>query len=83
MDIDSVAAALPFETPQDGEVFRAVMRLPEKQRVAIYLFYYEDRSIREIAQILRARENTVKSHLRRGRLNLKIALQEDWNDDEP
>ncbi|MBQ9264511.1 MAG: sigma-70 family RNA polymerase sigma factor [Clostridia bacterium] len=83
VDIDSVAAQLPFETPQDGEVFKAVMRLPEKQRVTIYLFYYEDRPIRDIARILRTRENTVKSHLRRGRMALKNILQEGWSDDEP
>ncbi|MBR1584066.1 MAG: sigma-70 family RNA polymerase sigma factor [Clostridia bacterium] len=83
VSLDETIAQIPFETPQDSDVFQAVMRLPENQRIVIYLFYYEDRPIHEIARILRTRENTVKSRLHRARLNLKKLLQEGWNDDEP
>ena len=73
---------LEFETPEDSRLFEAVMRLPDKYRTAIHLFYYEDYSIREIAGILRCREGTVKSQLSRGRTLLKTMLKEEWDDDE-
>ena len=71
-----------FEEPADGDLFRAVMALPEKYRVPIHLFYYEDYSIKEIAKMLRRGEGTVKSQLSRGRALLKSTLAEEWNDDE-
>lgn len=73
---------LVFEAPEDGALFDAVMRLPQKYRIAIHLFYFEEYAVQEIAQILRCREGTVKSQLSRGRKLLKNMLMEDWNDDE-
>ena len=73
---------LPFEEPGDSRLFEAVMRLPDKYRIVIHLFYYEDYAIAEIAQILKRREGTVKSQLNRGRKLLKTMLMEEWDDDE-
>lgn len=73
---------LPFEEPEDSRLFEAVMRLPEKYRVVIHLFYYEEYAVGEIAEILRLREGTVKSRLNRGRKLLKNMLKEEWDDDE-
>lgn len=73
---------LPFEEPEDRGLFEAVMNLPDKYRMAIHLFYYEEYSVEEIAKILRRPVGTVKSQLNRGRALLKISLQEGWNDDE-
>lgn len=73
---------LPFEAPEDSRLFEAVMRLPDKYRAVIHLFYYEDYSVHEIAGLLHSREGTVKSQLNRGRALLKTILQEEWNDDE-
>ena len=73
---------LPFEEPEDSRLFEAVMKLPDKYRVVIHLFYYEDYSITEIPQILNRREGTVKSQLNRGRKLLKTMLMEEWDDDE-
>jgi len=64
-----------YTIPEGGsEVYEAVMRLSEKYRVVIHLFYYEEYSIKEIASILRIKENTVKSRLSRGRKLLKNDL---------
>lgn len=53
----------------------AVLQLPEKYRNCLYLFYYEDYSIKEIAQSLEMPENTVKTNLKRGRQALKEFLE--------
>lgn len=82
MPLEDYIVQLPFETEEDSTLFETVLRLPEKYRIVIHLFYYEDWSIREISQILRVSENTVKTRLSRGRKHLKNVLMEEWADDE-
>lgn len=72
---------LAFETPHDETLFETVMSLPEKYRIIIHLYYYEDYSVREIASVLRLTESNVKVRLSRGRKLLKKALKEEWEDD--
>ena len=72
---------LSFETEEDSGLFQAVMALPAKYRVAIHLFYYEDYSVGEIADILHITPGNVKTRLSRGRAALRGALQEAWNND--
>lgn len=78
--LEDYARSLAFETPAQSELFRAVMGLPKKYRVAIYLHYYEGYSTQEIGDIMRIPKNTVCSHLKRGRELLRKELQEA-NDD--
>ena len=44
--------------------------------------YYEDYSVREIAEILKHSESNVKVRLSRGRALLKDSLKEEWENDE-
>jgi RNA polymerase sigma factor (sigma-70 family) len=55
-------------------VWAAVRRLPKLWAIAIVLFYREGKSIKEIAKIMRKRENTVKTYLFRARKELKQIL---------
>ena len=73
--LDDYIETLVFETPASKELFEEVMKLPEKYRIVIHLFYYEDYSIKEIAQSLEMPENTVKTNLKRGRQALKEFLE--------
>ena len=82
MPLDTYIETLPFETKEDSILFETVLNLPEKYRVVIHLFYYEDLCIREIAQILKVSESNVKVRLSRGRKLLKDVLKEDWEYDE-
>ena len=50
----------------DGEIWRAVSRLPTRQRQAIALTFLEDRTVADVALILRCAESTVRTHLARG-----------------
>ena len=63
-----------FTEIQDDMMW-AVLQLPEKYRNCLYLIYYEDYSIKEIAQSLEMPENTVKTNLKRGRQALKEFLE--------
>lgn len=61
-------------TDGSQEVLDAVMRLPVRFRNVIYLHYYEDMSISEIANALGQKENTVSSWLFRARGQLRKSL---------
>ena len=65
----------------EESILEAVMKLPDKYRIVIHLFYYEEQSITEISETLKRREGTVKSQLSRGRALLKEMLTEEWNND--
>ena len=70
---------LYFDQTADNELLKVVLTLPEKYRIPIHLFYYEDYSIKDIATVLDLPESTVKIHLKRGREKLsKILKKEDW-----
>lgn len=83
LPLEDYMESLPFEAPEDSTLFAQVMTLPEKYRVVIHLFYYEDYPVKDIAGILKVSENNVKVRLSRGRALLKKALKEEWSDDEP
>lgn len=68
---------LEFVQPEDRTLFQAVMQLPEKYRLVLHLYYYEEYSIAEIASTLHSSQGTVKSQLSRGRKLLKSMLAED------
>lgn len=71
---------LPAEAKEEhGELLQWVLRLPEKYRIPLHLFYYEDYSIRQIAEVTDLPEATVKIRLKRGREKLGKSLRkEDW-----
>lgn len=52
---------------------RMVRALPAAQRATVTLYYYEDRSVEQVAGILGMPENTVKTHLSRARAALRAA----------
>ena len=73
---------LSFPDSQSRDLFEEVMKLPDKFRIVIHLFYYEDYSVREIADILKLSESNVKTQLSRGRALLRNSLKEEWENDE-
>ena len=74
--IDDYANTLTFASKEHSELFYIVMDLPKKYRIAIFLHYYEDYSTDEISQLLRIPKATVRTHLKRGREQLKNILTE-------
>lgn len=70
---------IPAEEHEIQEVYDAVLKLPQKYRTVIHLFYYEDLPIKNIAQILNSNENTVKTWLSRAREKLKIVLKGEFD----
>ena len=60
------------------DINTAVTRLPEKYRTVIILKYFNEFSIKEIADIMDAPEGSVKAYLSRARNELRRILKEDY-----
>ena len=76
VSLEEAADLGSFDKPEQSELFQSVMGLPEKYRTVLYLFYYEDLSVREIAQLLLVKESAVTTRLSRARQMLKSELME-------
>jgi RNA polymerase sigma-70 factor (sigma-E family) len=57
------------------DLWRALLRLPERQRIAIVLHYYEDLSEQQASEVLRCRPGTYRSLVSRGIAHLRSNLQ--------
>lgn len=74
--------AQPEETPVDGAptellaIKEALAQLPSDQRTTVVLFYFEDLTVRAIAEVLGLPEGTVKARLSRARTALAKSLEE-------
>ena len=67
-----------YELPEDHPVRAAVEKLPPKYRLVVHLYYYEELSVAEIAQLTGQKEGTVKSQMHRAREMLKDILGKEW-----
>ncbi|HEX3038454.1 MAG TPA: sigma-70 family RNA polymerase sigma factor [Oscillospiraceae bacterium] len=72
--------AILFEMPEENEVYRALLQLPQKYRAVIHLFYYEDLPVAKIAQTLGMKESAVRTRLTRARELLRTKLKGDFDD---
>jgi RNA polymerase sigma-70 factor (ECF subfamily) len=73
---EQMPAAAVQRKEKERIIWEAVGRLPRLWAVATVLFYREAKNIKEIAKIMRVRQNTVKTYLFRGRKRLKELLAE-------
>lgn len=64
-----------IQKEDDENLIHAIMQLEIKYREVIYLFYYEELSIKEIALVTEVSDNTVKTRMRRAKELLKICLE--------
>lgn len=62
-----------------GDILEAVMKLKDKYRDLIYLFYYEGYSTVEIAKMLEKNESTVRTQMNRAREQLKKIIRQEEN----
>lgn len=75
--LEDYAAVLEFEDPEESGLFQAVMDLPAKYRVPLYLYYYEGYAVREVAALCGLKESTAATRLQRARQKLKETLEQE------
>lgn len=66
-----------FDGQEQRELYQAVMDLPGKYRVPLYLYYYEGYAVNEVGELLGLKPSTVQTRLARGREKLKTILTEE------
>lgn len=69
---------LVFENPEQELFFEMIQTLSTNYRTVLYLRYYEEYSVSEIADILHISENTVSARLSRARKKLKTDITSAW-----
>ncbi|WFR59033.1 sigma-70 family RNA polymerase sigma factor [Anaerocolumna sp. AGMB13025] len=77
LDDIAVTQTPTFEKREQEDLYLTVMGLPEKYRTVLYLFYYEDFSVKEIAKMLKVKESAVTTRLSRGRNLLKEVFKNE------
>lgn len=70
---------IPYSEKSE-DVLPYVLSLDEKYRVVTHLYYYENYSIKEIAEILSLPTATIGTRLSRARKMLEKSLKEDFGD---
>lgn len=89
VELRDIATAMPrpsrtrFRRAGSRALYAALGTLPEKCRIVVHLFYFEDMGTREIAEVLGIKEPTVRTRLVRARKLLKQSLKEAWEDEQP
>lgn len=74
--LDQVTGWTEITDSAHREVLEAVLSLPEKYRVPIYLHYYEGYTAPEIGKLTHRNVNTVYTLLNRGKRMLKEVLED-------
>ncbi len=76
VELDENTADEPPDRELRLDVRQAVYDLPEKYRLPVFLFYFEDMAVADIARALDLPEGTVISRLHRGRTRLREELKD-------
>ena len=72
---EEVLDTLAWEQPEDGELWEAILRLPEKYRLVLYLHCYQGYTTQETAELLGKNPSTVRGWLTQARGKLKELLE--------
>ena len=69
VSVETTDAAFRYEA-----LYKALGRLPDRERTSVLLFYLEGYSVKDISAISETTESAVKQHLSRGRRHLRELL---------
>ena len=65
------------EDKEEQELLIHIYSLGKKYREVVYLYYYEEYSVKEIAEILQRKESTIQTQLATARKKLRIKLEQE------
>lgn len=64
-----------LEQEAESTLSLALLAIPIKYREVIYLFYFEELTLKEMESVIAVNQNTIKSRLKRARVLLKNELE--------
>lgn len=82
VSIDQIQETAQNQDDQAHELFNVICSLPAQERMVLQLYYYENYSAPEMAEMLSISEVAVRKRLSRARQKLKEKLKGDWNDEQ-
>lgn len=68
---------LTVPEPEQAEILKQIMQIPEKYKSALILHYVEGYQIKEIAAILKTTEAAIKMRIKRGKVLLKSKMGDE------
>jgi len=77
-DISTYSNILRHTDSDNRDVLEAVLSLPEKYKLTVWLYYYEGYKSAEVAKILKKPESTIRNYLSEARKLLKTILGDDY-----
>lgn len=80
-DVEEFDIVYEDKTPRE-DILAAINLLNANERLLIHLFYYEEYTTAQIADVLHKNENTIRSQLARARKKLKADLEEELDDEK-
>lgn len=75
---DNFSESYDREIDEKVDFHDALMKIPQKYRSVIHLFYYEQLSIDQISNVLDVKPSTVRTQLVRARASLKEILKGEY-----
>ena len=75
--LEDYMETLQMPEPEHREMLNAVMALPTKYRMILYLYYYEGYSVGGMSKMLDRKESTIQTQLATARKKLKIELEKE------
>ncbi|MCT4613077.1 MAG: sigma-70 family RNA polymerase sigma factor [Clostridia bacterium] len=76
-----IESDISYNEPEKDEIMKEILMLKPDYRMVIYLYYYEEYSLAEIAEILGKSINTISTRLRRARSKLKLFIEKEGEQD--
>ena len=76
--LEDVKKEPSFSMKEHSELYYAVLELPVKYRQVVHLYYFEEYSVKEIAELVNLSETAVQTRLQRARQKLKETLKGAW-----
>ncbi|KAA0547045.1 RNA polymerase sigma factor [Bacillus sp. BGMRC 2118] len=70
------AQELTIQRESKEEMVNQIMKLKREQSVPLYLHYYEELTVKEIALVLGENSNTIKTRMKRGKQKLASIIKE-------
>lgn len=79
VSIEGIEPANTFKELEIDETKTLIMKLPIKYRTVVFLYYYEEYTVEEIAKLIGKKESSIYTLLRRARKILKTIIEEGGN----
>lgn len=79
LDLDAAAMSESFSNTDNDiqiDIINSILKLPNKYKIAVILYYYYDYSVSDVAATLKISNSAAKMRLKRGREILKIGLED-------